>query len=141
MSGGVAAEEIDIRQPVDVEIEYWSRAPGALRPFANLHFFNDEGICLFITADANNREWRSNARRPGLVRSTVRIPGNFFAEGRVIVTAAVSTINPTVVHALERDAVAFQIVDRSAGDGVRGEWAEDLPGVVRPMLEWTVETI
>jgi lipopolysaccharide transport system ATP-binding protein len=52
----------------------------------------------------------------------------------------VSSINPTVIHALERDAIAFHVVARSAGAGVRGDWAEDLPGVVRPMLDWTVET-
>jgi lipopolysaccharide transport system ATP-binding protein len=69
------------------------------------------------------------------------IPGNFLAEGRVIVTAVVSTYNPTVVHALERDAVAFVVVDRSEGDGVRGVFANEFPGVVRPMLEWEVDQV
>jgi lipopolysaccharide transport system ATP-binding protein len=55
------------------------------------------------------------------------------------VTAAVSTYNPTMVHAIERDAVAFNVVDRSEGDAVRGEFAHDWPGVVRPMLEWSVD--
>jgi lipopolysaccharide transport system ATP-binding protein len=137
---GKSTDEIDVRDPIDIEVEYWSAAPGSLRPFVNLHFFNDEGVCLFITGDSTNREWSRTARSRQTVRSTVRIPGNFLAEGRVIVTAAVSSINPTVVHALERDAIAFQVVDRSAGDGVRGDWAEDLPGVVRPMLDWKVET-
>jgi lipopolysaccharide transport system ATP-binding protein len=140
VANGRLSEEVDIRQPIDVEVEYWSETPGSLRPFVNLHFFNDEGICLFITSDSNDRTWRSTTRRPGVVRSTVRIPGNFLAEGRLIVTAAVSSLNPTLVHAIERDAVAFQVVDRSEGDGVRGEWVGDLPGVVRPMLEWRVET-
>jgi lipopolysaccharide transport system ATP-binding protein len=133
-------DEVDIRQPIDIEVEYQSVAPGSLRPFVNLHFFNDEGVCLFITSDTTNRAWRSTPRGPQIVRATVRVPGNFLAEGRIIVTAAVSSINPTVVHALERDAIAFQVVDRSTGDGVRGDWAEDLPGVVRPMLDWSIET-
>ena len=137
--GGGSSEEIDIRQPVDVEVEYLSLLPGSLRPFVNLHFFNDEGVCLFITSDSANREWAKSPRSRQTVRSRVRIPGNFLAEGRVIVTAAVSSMNPTVVHAIERDAIAFQVVDRSAGDGVRGEWVGDLPGVVRPMLDWTIE--
>jgi lipopolysaccharide transport system ATP-binding protein len=140
LSSGPSAEEIDIREPVDIEVEYESKAPGALRPFVNLHLFNDEGVCLFITSDTNNRQWRDMPRQPGTIKATVRIPGNFLAEGRVIVTAAVSSMNPTVIHAIERDAVAFQVVDRSTGDGVRGEWPGDLPGVVRPMLDWTVET-
>ena len=139
-SDGRIMDEIDIRRPIAIEVEYTSAAPGSLRPFVNLHFFNDEGVCLFITSDTADRAWWLTPRRPQTVRSTVTIPGNFLAEGRVVVTAAVSTMDPTVVHAIEADAVAFQVIDRSEGDGVRGDWVGDLPGVVRPMLEWTVET-
>jgi homopolymeric O-antigen transport system ATP-binding protein len=134
-----SSEEVDIRNAVDVEVEYWSENPGNLRPYANLHFFNDEGVCLFVTSDYNNREWRETPRKAGTVRATVTIPGHFLAEGRIVVTAAVSTLHPTVVHAIERDAVAFQVVDRTAGEGVRGEWAGDFPGVLRPMLDWVVD--
>jgi lipopolysaccharide transport system ATP-binding protein len=140
-AGGGSPEEIDIRSPIDIEVEYRSESPGALRPFANLHLYNDDGVCLFITSDMANREWWTTPRQPGIVRSTVRIPGNFLAEGRVIVTVAVSTINPTTIHAIERDAVAFQVVDRSEGDGVRGEFVNDFPGVIRPMLDWTITTV
>jgi hypothetical protein len=37
--------------------------------------------------------------------------------------------------------VAFVVVDRSEGDGVRGAYAQDFPGVVRPMLDWKVEYV
>jgi lipopolysaccharide transport system ATP-binding protein len=137
---GSPPEEVDIRQPVDIQVEYWSDADGATRPSVNLHFFNDEGVCLFVSNDWNDREWWAHPRRPGLVTATCRIPGNFLSEGRVIVTAAVSTYNPTTVHAIEQDAVAFNVVDRSTGDAVRGEYAHDWPGVVRPMLEWSVKS-
>ena len=136
---GEPVPELDIREPVVVEVEYWnlSGEPG-FRPFANLHFFDAEGTYLFITSDSNSMEWRRRPRRRGLVRSRCRIPGNFFAEGGVFVTAAVSSLEPTVVHAIENDAVAFHVFDASEGDGVRGEWVGDLPGVVRPMFEWDV---
>jgi lipopolysaccharide transport system ATP-binding protein len=137
---GNPAEELDIRQPVDIEIEYSSDSPGTLRPAANLHLFNEDGILLFHSGDTSNREWTKKPRKAGIVRSTMRIPGNFLAEGQFTVTVALSTYNPTVIHALEGDAVAFQVVDRSKGDGVRGEWANHYPGVVRPMLDWRIET-
>ena len=35
--------------------------------------------------------------------------------------------------------MSFQVVDRTQGDGARGEWVSDLPGVVRPLLPWTIE--
>jgi lipopolysaccharide transport system ATP-binding protein len=61
------------------------------------------------------------------------------AEGRVFVLVAISNFNPTHIHALERDAVSFHVVDRSVGDGVRGEYVNEWPGVVRPMLDWEIE--
>jgi lipopolysaccharide transport system ATP-binding protein len=137
---GGSAEEVDIRQPLDIEVEYWTRAPGPLHPSVNLHFYNEEGVCLFVSNDWNDHSWRERRREPGVVRATCRIPGNFLAEGGVLVTVAVSTYEPTIVHAIERDAVAFQVVDRSQGDGVRGLYANEWPGVIRPMLEWHVES-
>lgn len=136
---GRVCEEIDLRHPVDVEIEYWHLTEDpSVRPTANLHFTNEEGVTLFVSADFNDRGWAATPRQPGLVRAACRVPANFLAEGKIFVSAAVSTINPTSVHAIERDAVAFQVVDRSSGDGVRGEFANQWPGVVRPMLDWTV---
>ena len=38
-----------------------------------------------------------------------------------------------------RDAVAFQVIDSTEGDSVRGDWAGRLGGVVRPSLEWTTQ--
>jgi len=133
------APEIDIREPVFVEVEYLSlSADPGFRPFVNLHFYNAQGICLFVSCDFINTDWRMQPRGEGLVRTRCRIPGNFFAEGGVFVTAAVSSLLPTVVHAIETDAVAFHVLDPSEGDGVRGEAADDFPGIVRPMLEWEV---
>jgi lipopolysaccharide transport system ATP-binding protein len=136
---GGRGDEVDITEPLDIEIEYWSAASGDLRPSVNVHVFNGEGICLFAVDDSSNAGWRSIPRRPGLVRSTCRIPGNFLAEGRVTLNVAVATYNPTHGHAVELDAIAFQVVDRTEGDGVRGTYAGEWPGVVRPMLDWTVD--
>ncbi len=140
-SKGGPAEEIDIRHPIDIEVEYWSDSPGSLRPSVGLHFFNDEGICLFASHDWADREAWTRSRHPEVVRSTCRIPGNFLAEGRVVVTVSVATFNPLVNHAVERDAVAFQVVDRSEGDAVRGMYANQWPGVIRPQLEWHVDVL
>jgi len=135
--GGNVTETIDIRRPIAIEVE-WRHLRSTVHPSANLHFYNDDGVCLFLSNSFNNPDWRRAADRPGLVKSTCRLPGNFLAEGRVSVLVAISSYNPTVLHAMERDAVAFQVVDPSEGDSVRGEWVNEWPGVVRPMLEWAI---
>lgn len=138
---GEVTEEVDIRRPIGIEVEYWHLSLDATsRPSVNIHLVNEDGIKLFVSNDFSDRLWALRQRQPGLVRATCWIPGNFLAEGRVFVTAAVSSYNPTVIHALQEEAVAFQVVDRSTGDGVRGTYVGDWPGVVRPMLRWSIET-
>ncbi len=131
-----SAEELDIRQPIEIQVEYWAFSPALDVPTPNLAFYNDDGVCLFISNDWDARRVLRDLEGPALIRSICTVPGNFLAEGRVIVTVAVSTFNPPIAHALERDAVAFQVVDRSEGEGVRGDSPNEWPGVVRPMLRW-----
>jgi lipopolysaccharide transport system ATP-binding protein len=134
---GEVCETLDIRQPVQIEVQYWD-LQGASRPTVSIHFVNEDGVCLFVSNDFSNRQWWDTDRRPGLVRAVCRVPGNFLAEGRIFILAAVCNYNPDIVHALARDVVSFQVVDPTSGDGVRGVFAGHWPGVVRPALQWQV---
>jgi lipopolysaccharide transport system ATP-binding protein len=135
----IPASEIDIRQHVYVEIEYWnfSQDP-SFRPISNFRFFGEGGVCLFLAHDATNLSWWSRPRRPGVVCARCRIPGNFLAEGHIYVDAVISSWTPPETHCHVTDAVAFMVVDPSEGDGVRGEWTGNYPGVVRPMFDWQI---
>ena len=73
--------------------------------------------------------------------STAWIPGNFLAEGTMIVGVAVSTFDPVVIHFYERDAVAFQVIDSLDGDSARGDYGGPMPGVVRPLLKWETHLV
>jgi lipopolysaccharide transport system ATP-binding protein len=137
LAKGNRGDEVNITDPIDIEIEYWST--GRMKPAANLQVYNDEGTCLFGVGEHGTPDWNRLPSAAGLVRSTCRIPGNFLAEGRMTVSVAVDTFNPHIGHAGAPDAVAFQVVDRTEGDGVRGIYVGDWPGVVRPKLDWTVE--
>lgn len=141
-SEGKVTEEVDIRRPIEIEVEYWHVRPhgGDSHPYVNLHFFDEAGILLFISADSVNLRWRRQHRKAGLVRARCRIPGNLLAEGQIFVLAAISTLRPTTIHVQVPDAVAFHVVDRSEGDGARADWVNEYPGVMRPMLDWTIET-
>ncbi len=134
-SEGKVADSVDIRSPISIEVEYWNQQ-STLRLTAILQFIDENGICLFTSNEFNSPLWRSKSLAPGLVKVRCNIPGNFLAEGRIYVMAGVGSYNPDVLHAWERDAVAFQVIDQSTGDGVRGEYGGSWDGVVRPMLEW-----
>lgn len=134
---GRVAEGMDIRQPVVLEMEYDVLQPGHdLVP--RFRLTNEEGLIVFITHDITS-EWYQKPKPIGHYISTALIPGNFLSEGNLVVTVAIWTNNPIVKHALERDAVAFHIMDTMEGDSARGDFGREFPGVVRPLLQWNTQ--
>ncbi|HEX2270107.1 MAG TPA: hypothetical protein VHH35_11255, partial [Pyrinomonadaceae bacterium] len=132
---GQICESIDIRNTVGIEMEFEVLVPGhVLVP--NFHFYNQEGSCVFI-ANEHDEQWRRKPRPAGHYVSTAWIPGNLLAEGALIVGAAVSSMEPLKIHFFARDIVAFQVIDSLDGTTARGDYAGPMPGIVRPLLNWT----
>jgi lipopolysaccharide transport system ATP-binding protein len=126
----------DIRRPIGIEVVYEVLKPGHIL-IPNFHFFNDDGLCLFAVQDVTS-EWRSTPRPVGLHLSTAWIPGNFLAEGNHVVGVAVSSHLPgPAIHFFEPAVLAFQVVDTHDGDSARGDFTGQMPGLVRPLVEWT----
>ncbi|MDX6290388.1 MAG: lipopolysaccharide transport system ATP-binding protein [Blastocatellia bacterium] len=132
---GLVTDAFDIRRPVGIEIDFEVLKPGYVM-LPNFHASNEEGVLIFIANDSDT-SWRRTPRPVGRFTSTAWIPGNFLSEGTVIISAAVSTMDPVTIHFFERDAVAFQVIDKLEGDSARGDYGGPYPGVVRPMLKWT----
>lgn len=130
---GTTTAVADIRRAVGIELEFAVLRDGH-RLVPNLHFFTEDGICAFVT-----RELGPACRVPrdrGRYVSRAWVPPNFLAEGTMIVSAAVSTMDPVTIHVFEREAVAFQVIDTADGDSARGDFGGAVPGVVRPLLTW-----
>jgi lipopolysaccharide transport system ATP-binding protein len=136
---GQICESVDIRTTVGVEMEFEVVQAGhVLVP--NFHFVNQEGVCVFIASE-NDEKWRRRPRPLGRYVSTVWIPGNLLSEGALIIGAAISTMDPLRVHLFERDIVAFHVIDSLDGNSARGDYAGTMPGIVRPLLNWTSDFI
>jgi homopolymeric O-antigen transport system ATP-binding protein len=129
---------VDIREPLGIELTYEVLHEGhALVPV--IEFFNEAGVEIFSTHDTNP-EWRRQVRPRATYTSTVWIPGNLLAEGSLVGHVSIMSHFPaTILHAYERNAVAFQVVDSPAGDSARGDYIGPMPGVIRPLLRWTTE--
>ncbi len=132
---GQTVEVVDIRKPVGIELVFDVLQPGHIL-VPNFPVTNEDGVVAFHLNDWDPA-WRGRPREPGRYTTTGWIPGNFLAEGMLIVGAAVSTMNPVRVHFYATDAVAFQVVDSMEGDSVRGDFEGHYSGIVRPMLSWT----
>jgi lipopolysaccharide transport system ATP-binding protein len=130
---------VDIRRPFSVQLDYEVLTDRyALHP--NVHVFNEESACVFVSSDAFVRELQS-PKPPGLYRSTVTVPGNFMSEGMFSIDVAISTFDPVLIHVFERGLFSFSIHDSAEGDSARGTYAGSMPGIVRPMLPWKTEPL
>lgn len=135
---GKTTASIDIRKTVGFEMTFEVLEDGyALLPHFNL--LNDEGVCAFSTLDVSP-DWRRKKRPKGRYTATAWVPGNFLSEGGLFVNAAMITTEPqTIRQFFVREAVSFQVVDRMEGDSARGDWAKELKGIVRPLLDWETD--
>jgi len=134
---GLVTETIDIREPMRLEMEYKVLKSGyVLLP----HFclFNERGECAFVTVDGTPA-WRRKARPEGHYLGSVTIPGNLLAEGILLVDCNLLTLNPDTLQFNAKSAVSFNVVDNLEGDSARGDFAKNIPGVVRPLLEWDTQ--
>jgi lipopolysaccharide transport system ATP-binding protein len=129
------AETVDIRQPVNIEVTYENYKDSA-KLVCVLSFFDSQGVHLFISGDLNDAQW-SQGRSCGIYTSICEIPGNLLAEGMIRVAVEVSSRQPYQIHFLVFDCVGFQVVDCGELGSVRGSWGRPIPGVVRPLCQWT----
>ncbi len=137
---GECVDTIDIRQPVELVMEYEVFKPN-YRMLPMFHLYNEDGVHVFSVVD-KDPVWRGKTFSKGLFRSVAVIPGNFLSEGTMFFDAALTTLDPTIWQFYERQAVACQIVDHpDSATTARGEWAGPFGGVVRPLLKWKTESV
>jgi lipopolysaccharide transport system ATP-binding protein len=136
---GVTTEALDIRRLIGVEIEFDVLAANRVL-VPNFGIRNEDGVIVCHPHDWQS-DWRGRVRPLGRHKRVAWIPRNFMAEGTFFIDVQISSYDPVVTHCLERQAVAFQVVDTRDGDSARGDYAGPFPGVVRPILRWSDRTI
>src|SRR6266852_4341068 len=131
---GETLDNSDIRRRVGLEVVYEVLEPGHVLS-CHLALSNESGVRLFGTSDLDPK-WRA-PRPAGLFTSTAWIPGNFLAEGAVLISASVATFKPFRFHFVVRDVIGFHVTDPLEGGSARGDWDGEVTGLVRPILPWT----
>ncbi|MCK4782127.1 MAG: ABC transporter ATP-binding protein, partial [Desulfobacteraceae bacterium] len=97
-----------------------------------------KGDIAFVTVDIDPT-WRRRPRPKGRYISTALIPGNLLAEGIHLVTCNLLTLEPDSTQFSAKSAVSFHVIDSLEGNSARGDFAKNIPGVVRPLLEWSTQ--
>lgn len=135
---GETVDSVDIRDQVGVEIDFVVKRPSVLSP--NIVVYDEQNVLAFHANDSVCKQWGDTPRSVGSWRSTCWVPSNFLSEGRYVVGVGVSTMDPVYVHFGQQDALSFRVTEQmDEGPSARGTYRGPMPGVIRPMLEWTAE--
>jgi len=133
---GRTSPEADIRKPVGIEVASEVLQGGTVL-FPSVHVSNGQGVELLASPDAGPPGDPGRLKSKGMHTATCWIPGDFLSEGRHFADVYLSRWNPTDVYVQQLRAVEFQVVDRRDGSGVRSDYPDPFPGLVRPRLSWT----
>jgi lipopolysaccharide transport system ATP-binding protein len=136
--GGAVVDAADVREAVGIEIGFTVLRQGPAL-FPKIKVYDARGDVAFNAMDTGER-WNQPAL-PGDYLATAWIPANLLNEGLVTIDAAVCSLGTLKLHphAGANNAVSFHVQDPGEGDSARGRFAGQWKGVVRPLLDWSVE--
>lgn len=128
---GKSKSLVEVNVPSYLEIEYEVRQPGL--KFRVAAGFNTQGVVAFTT----NEPYETQHDRIGHYVSRVIIPANLLAEGEYSISISIfASKGLKIRYVRAKDVFTFQVVDYIAGDSARGDFVQNVAGVLRPVLLW-----
>lgn len=120
-----------------VEYEVTVELGETVVPF--FHVFDEKGEYVFLTFPHNWPE--DSCRKIGTYVATCHIPAHFLNDGTFSVSVQVNTVtNGHTLEFFEHHALRFVVQDNILENPYRAhvKYSYQLPGVVRPLLEWRI---
>ncbi len=122
---------VEINAPSYLEIEYDVRQPDL--KFRVSAGFNTQGVVAFTT----NEPYETRHDRVGHYVSRVEIPANLLAEGEYSISVSIfASKGLKIRYVRAKNVFTFQVVDYITGNSSRGDFAQNVAGVLRPALFW-----
>ncbi|MEM7220393.1 MAG: ABC transporter ATP-binding protein [Pseudomonadota bacterium] len=122
---------------IETEIEVLEPGHGIVM---NMILQNSDGIHAFCAVDTDNPAWAGKSWDVGVHKLRMRIPGNLLQVDTYTVNCVLWAWGSRQVRQCHvRSALCFSVVEAANKDGARGEWLGNMPGVLRPKLEWELD--
>jgi len=134
---GVVKGEFRINESFKVVIRYKIKSNVPVEPFPNFHFFDQFGQYVFVSAPPVNK---NKEVAPGEFVAECEIPGDFFNVGYFSIGVAL-TFQHTGIHVsfYEQHGLTITITEDMDGSVARtNNYVGEIPGVVRPLLNWNI---
>jgi len=121
--------EFSVEEALLVDFEFWNYQPDVLLNFT-MHLMTIEGLLVFAASSD------MKPMRRGLLKESVRIPANFLNNDVYAVSIQVVQDGSFTLFAYP-EVLVFEVQDTVRTGNWFGKW----PGVIRPKLEWSSDSI
>ncbi len=132
---GVSKSVFDVHEEIYIRLSYRVGAPNI--SFRCALVFSTQGVAAFSSVEPVELE------RPeiGLYSSVVKVPPHLLSESEYSINVSAFTSAGAKKHYVSlRSVINFQVYDSMTKPSARGDYTQNLAGVVRPMLEWETST-
>ncbi|MDP6376439.1 MAG: ABC transporter ATP-binding protein [Pseudomonadales bacterium] len=138
-SQGEVSKKVDVRERFCIEMEIEVHESGHGIVLNNL-LTNSDGVHAFCAIDTENPTWSKQSWVPGRHVLRMWVPGNLLQVDTYSVDAILWVWEPMQkLQCHIRSAIAFHVMESAEGSA-RGSFLGNMPGVVRPKLEWEMES-
>jgi lipopolysaccharide transport system ATP-binding protein len=102
--------------------------------------YNQFGVNVFDTHNVNS-PYYTTPHLKGRYTSVVWIPANLLNSGTYYIGSAIFNHAENFIHFHEKDIVLFKVYDVPDQTTAKGSTGGDFPGVIRPLLDWSIDKI
>jgi len=138
---GERSLNVMINQPFRICMRYRVLKDVPKTPYPNFHLFDSQGQYVFVTSPSDLDH--KKPFKAGEYLAVCEIPANFLNDGLFSVGLAL-TFTHSGIHVSfdEKLALVFNVSDPMDGVPTRvSGYGGRMPGIIRPVLKWTLETI
>jgi lipopolysaccharide transport system ATP-binding protein len=133
---GLIRSRFDTTEKVGISMEYEVKKDEVSFTHG-INVFNQENVNIFNSHDVTSSP-DTQKRKKGRYISTAWIPGNLLPEGIFSISVAIFLPNPVDVLIHQHTVVSFETYTDFSKLSARGNYADEFPGIIRPLLQWDV---
>jgi lipopolysaccharide transport system ATP-binding protein len=116
-----------------IKIEFSFKIKRKTRGIPNLHLFSSDGShVLFSSAEQTNYT-------EGIYKALLAIPGSLLNTGTYVAGLAFTTLSPFLINFYLKDALMFEIIENIKERRI--DYVGQIPGVIRPHLDWEINQL
>ena len=136
-TSGVLSSKFETTEKVGVTMEYTVLREG-VRFTHSLNLFNQENIHIFSSHDVTST-FNDKARTIGKYKATAWLPDNLLPEGFFSLSIALFIPSPLDIYVAEDHVLTFETFTNFTKLSARGNYTDEFPGIVRPLIQWEAE--